>query len=108
MGFIKDETDIMDIEEGFLNYLFGRLKENCAEELKMYNVELPDKIEIPRMPLAEAQKMLYEGFTIKDTVQKCGFKNTSHFTKTFRQKLGYTPGFFQKNKFLSYKHIGNI
>ena len=58
--------------------------------------------------LAEAQKMLYEGFTIKDTVQKCGFKNTSHFTKTFRQKLGYTPGFFQKNKFLSYKHIGNI
>ena len=58
--------------------------------------------------LAEAQKMLYEGFTIKDTVQKCGFKNTSHFTKTFRQKLGYTPGFFQKNKFLPYKHNKNI
>ena len=26
MGFIKDETDIMAIEEGFLNYLFKRLK----------------------------------------------------------------------------------
>lgn len=62
MGFIKDETDIMAIEEGFLNYLFKRLKENCAEELKMYNVELPDKLEIPRMPLAEAQKMLLEKY----------------------------------------------
>lgn len=62
MGFIKDETDIMAIEEGFLNYLFGRLKENCAEELKMYNVELPDKIEIPRMPLAEAQKIILEKY----------------------------------------------
>ena len=53
--------------------------------------------------LAEAQKMLYEGMSIADTAQKCGFTNISHFTKTFRQKLGYTPSSFRKNTSNSYK-----
>ena len=52
--------------------------------------------------LAESQKMLYEGLSIKETAIKCGFKNTSHFTKTFRQNLGFTPGYFQKNLSDSY------
>ena len=29
MGFIKDENDIMDIEEDFLNYLYSSLRKNC-------------------------------------------------------------------------------
>lgn len=45
--------------------------------------------------LADAQKMLYEGASIKETALKCGFRNPSHFTKIFRQKLGFTPGFFK-------------
>ena len=54
MGFIKDETDIMDIEEDFLNYLYSALRKNCEKELAMYNIELPETIKIPRIPLAEA------------------------------------------------------
>ena len=34
MGFIEDEFEIMDLEEGFLNYLFKYLKKECATELK--------------------------------------------------------------------------
>lgn len=68
MGFIKDETDIMDIEEGFLNFLFKRLKENCAKELEMYGVDLPKKLEIPRIPLAEAQELLLEKYGKKSPV----------------------------------------
>lgn len=49
--------------------------------------------------LAEAQKMLYEGISIADTAKECGFTNISHFTKNFRQKLGFTPSSFRKKHF---------
>ncbi|WP_286903942.1 aspartate--tRNA(Asn) ligase [Clostridium sp. UBA1652] len=68
MGFIKDEYEVMDLEEGFLNYLFKTLKEKCPKELQMYGIELPDKLEIPRMPLAKAQEILLEKFNKKSPV----------------------------------------
>lgn len=68
MGFIEDEYEIMDLEEGFLNYLFRTLKEKCPKELQMYGIELPDKLEIPRMPLAKAQEILLEKFNKKSPV----------------------------------------
>lgn len=68
MGFIEDEYEVMDLEEGFLNYLFKTLKEKCPKELQMYGIELPDKLEIPRMPLAKAQEILLEKFNKKSPV----------------------------------------
>ena len=68
MGFIEDEYEIMDLEEGFLNYLFKSLKEKCQKELQMYGIELPDKLEIPRMPLAKAQEILLEKYNKKSPV----------------------------------------
>jgi nondiscriminating aspartyl-tRNA synthetase len=68
MGFIKDETELMDIEEGFLNYLYSVLKKTCQKELEMYNIELPEKIEIPRIPLAEAHKILLDKYNKKSPV----------------------------------------
>jgi nondiscriminating aspartyl-tRNA synthetase len=68
MGFIEDEYEIMDLEEGFLNYLFKTLKEKCPKELQMYGIELPDKLEIPRMPLAKAQEILLEKYNKKSPV----------------------------------------
>ena len=53
--------------------------------------------------LAEAQKMLYEGISIADTAKECGFTNISHFTKTFRRKLGFTPSSFRRNTSHTYK-----
>lgn len=62
MGFIEDETEIMDLEEGFMNYLFKHLKANCKRELEMYGIELPDEVKIPRIPLSEAQEIVYKEY----------------------------------------------
>jgi nondiscriminating aspartyl-tRNA synthetase len=68
MGFIEDENDIMDIEEGFIRYLFQHLRENCSKELEMYDISLPEVIKIPRIPLAEAHKILLEKYNKKSPV----------------------------------------
>ena len=47
MGFIKDEFELMDLEEGFLDYLFKHLNKVCKKELEMYKVELPNEVKIP-------------------------------------------------------------
>ncbi|WP_026882429.1 aspartate--tRNA(Asn) ligase [Clostridium akagii] len=60
MAFIEDEFEIMDLEEGYINYLFKYLKIECERELKLYDIVLPEKVEIPRIPLAEAQGILLE------------------------------------------------
>ncbi len=67
MGFIKDHTDIMDLEEKFLKVLFDELKVRCAEEIKLLDAKIPDmKNAIPRMKLREAQEVLEKEFG-----QKC-------------------------------------
>ncbi|GIM27406.1 aspartate--tRNA(Asn) ligase [Clostridium polyendosporum] len=68
MGFIKDEFDIMDVEEGFINYLYAHLRETCKDELALYNITLPEVVKIPRMPLSEAQELLLEKFNKKSPV----------------------------------------
>ena len=60
MGFIKDEFELMDLEEGFLDYLFKHLNKVCKKELEMYKVELPNEVKIPRITLEEAHKILLE------------------------------------------------
>lgn len=62
MGFIDDEYDLMKLEEGFLNYLFAHLKETCSAELDMYNITLPEKLDIPKIPLSEAHDILFEKY----------------------------------------------
>ncbi|HYE83795.1 MAG TPA: aspartate--tRNA(Asn) ligase [Clostridia bacterium] len=62
MGFIKDENDLMDLEEGFIRYLFNHLKQYCPNELEMHKIELDDKIAIPRIPLGEVQSILLEKY----------------------------------------------
>jgi len=58
MGFIKDETEIMDLEEGFIKHLFAHLKEKCKAELELFNIELPVIDRIPRMELSYAHEVL--------------------------------------------------
>ena len=70
MGFIKDETDLMDLEEGFINNLYSHLKKTCPQELEMFNSDLPDKVEIPRIPLAKAHEILLEKYNKKSPIGK--------------------------------------
>ncbi len=65
MGFIEDEYDLMDLEEGLINHIFSHLKKNCAADLAVYKIELPDEVKIPRIPLSEAQEILLSKFNKK-------------------------------------------
>ena len=59
MGFIKDHHDVMNMENAFLEYLEKDLRQNCAEEFKLLNAEIPVvPKEIPKLTFREAQKLI--------------------------------------------------
>lgn len=59
MGFIKDHTDIMNIENKLLAYIVEDLKAKCQPEFKLMNAEIPEILpEIPRIKLREAQALI--------------------------------------------------
>lgn len=62
MGFIKDENDIMDIENEFLQFLFETLNKNCCKELELYGIKLPELGRIPRVTLAEARDIIKKNY----------------------------------------------
>lgn len=68
MGFIKDEFELMDLEEGFLDYLFKHLNKVCKKELEMYKVELQNEVKIPRITLEDAHKILLEKYNKKSPI----------------------------------------
>lgn len=86
MGFIKDETELMDVEENFLRYLYKHLKTTCAAELKMFDVELPDELNIPRIPLAEVQEILLKEFNKKSPVGNIDNEGEALFHKYVKEK----------------------
>jgi nondiscriminating aspartyl-tRNA synthetase len=63
IGFIKDEKDIMEIEERLLKYMLCSVEERCSQELRLLQVEMP-KIshKIPSMRLSEAIEILKERY----------------------------------------------
>lgn len=46
--------------------------------------------------LAEAQKYLCMGKSVKEACKLSGFNNYSNFLRTFKKYIGYTPGKFEK------------
>ena len=58
MGFIENEHDVMDVEEGFIIHLFNRLNSDHAKALEIYGQTLPVPDKIPRMPIKEACAIL--------------------------------------------------
>lgn len=68
MGFIKDENDLMDLEEGFIKSLFEHLEKSCQKELSILGVKLQKINEIPRIPLTEVQNILLEKYNKKSPI----------------------------------------
>jgi nondiscriminating aspartyl-tRNA synthetase len=63
MGFIKDELDIMAVEEKLLKHMLASLEERCKSELELLQVNMP-KISngIPSMRLSEAIEILKDKY----------------------------------------------
>lgn len=59
MGFIKDHTDVMEMETKMLAYIFEELKKDSSEEFKLLGAEISDVPEnIPSLKLREAQEII--------------------------------------------------
>lgn len=59
MGFIKDHTDVMNMENKIMAYIMKKLQEDCAEEFALFESEIPKVLEkIPAMKLSEAQEII--------------------------------------------------
>lgn len=63
MGFIESEEDLMQLETGLLRSMFAQVQESCSRELDMYDVTLPEILEIPRITLAEARELLQSKYS---------------------------------------------
>lgn len=58
MGYIKDFTEIMDMETLMIQSAFAELEKNYQGELELLNVELPSVAEIPRIRFNEAKELV--------------------------------------------------
>ncbi|VYT75065.1 aspartate--tRNA(Asn) ligase [Clostridium paraputrificum] len=67
VGFIKDEYDIMKIEEELLKYVLGKLENEGKEYLDLLNIELPKVLnEIPKLDFNEVLEILKTKFDRTD------------------------------------------
>jgi len=60
MAFIEDWTDVKDMADQVIKYIFAQLSEKCSQELKLFDVSLPEVVDkTPTMSLTEAQEKIY-------------------------------------------------
>lgn len=86
MGFIKDEFELMDLEEGFINYLFNHLNKVCKKELEMYKIDLPNEVFIPRITLEEAHDILLDKYNKKSPVGNIDSEGEVLISKYVKEK----------------------
>lgn len=86
MGFIKDEFELMDLEEGFINYLFNHLNKICKKELEMYKIKLPNEVHIPRITLEEAHDILLKEYNKKSPIGNIDAEGEVLISKYVKEK----------------------
>ncbi len=63
MGFIRDEADVMDLQEGLFKAMMTRVGERCGPQLELMGASVPDvSASVPRIPLLEARALVAERF----------------------------------------------
>ncbi len=61
MGFIDSWEELMEVCETIMRSILSDIKKNCKEELKMFNVKIPDSIpKFPRIRMREAQEIIFK------------------------------------------------
>ena len=61
MGFIKDHTDLMELETRLMHAIIKQLEKNCANEFKVLGATLPTApMSFPQMKLREALELIYK------------------------------------------------
>ncbi len=83
MGYIKDMSDVMQMETAMLKYLMEYLKENYAYEIEVLGVKIPEIKEIPVLTFFEALDVLgksHNQFDLdpSDEVKLCEYAKKEH------------------------------
>jgi nondiscriminating aspartyl-tRNA synthetase len=58
MGFIESEEDLLELETGLLRHMFRKVATECAAEVALLGITVPEIAEIPRIPVTEAQAII--------------------------------------------------
>ena len=62
-GFIDDDGDVMDLQEGLVKAMVDSVGRTCARELERLGATLPDTgVPFPRLPLLEARRLVAERY----------------------------------------------
>jgi nondiscriminating aspartyl-tRNA synthetase len=61
MGFIDSWTDVRDMADACIKYIFQQIQQRCSAELAMFGTTVPSTIpQTPTMSLREAQQKIFE------------------------------------------------
>jgi nondiscriminating aspartyl-tRNA synthetase len=89
MGFIKDEKDIMELEERLLKYMLGTVEEKCIKELELLQVSLPNLHgSIPAMRLSEAIDILKSKYNRTDLTSDLDPEGEKQICEYAKEHLG--------------------
>ena len=58
MGFLRDEKELMDLEESLLFAIFDRLEVTCQTQLNRLCSIVPERKSFPRIPMSQAKERL--------------------------------------------------
>ncbi|MDZ7801245.1 MAG: aspartate--tRNA(Asn) ligase [Trueperaceae bacterium] len=62
-GFIRDEDEVMDLQEALLGAIMARVRERCGELLRRLEATVPDtSVAFPRIPLLDARALVEERY----------------------------------------------
>lgn len=86
IGFIKDEYDLMDLEEKLMKCIVEHLNNTCEKELKILDVTLPVIKEIPRIPLLAAQEILLRKYDKISPIGNIDAEGEKLFAKYVKEK----------------------
>ena len=89
MGFIKDEEDIMEMEERLLKFILNKLEEEGKIYLETLNVDMP-KIEnkIPKIKFSEALEILEKEYNKTDLDGDLDPEGEKLICRYAKEKLG--------------------
>lgn len=89
MGFIQDERDVMSLETEMLKYILRYIKEECQEEIRLLNVDIPEiKGDIPSMRLTDAIELLRKKYNKTDLERDIDPEGERLICQYAREELG--------------------
>lgn len=90
---LQQMADDLHLSTGHLQLLYK----------KMFGTSCMDDVISARIRIAKDQ-LIYTSYSISKVAERCGYNNTEHFCRQFRQVTGISPGQYRKTAFIPSAH----